>query len=99
MTQTTISKLTDLQHFQASVLHEKYMFIYYDLWKKSQMPIPPEGNDPQGIGGQGKGEVLAYSSGFGVGELGNKNTKYRHNFESLVHNQHYTLEILGFHYM
>ena len=47
----------------------------------------------------GKGEFSAYSSGFGVGESGNKNTKYRHNFESLVHNQHYTLEILGFYYM
>ncbi len=47
----------------------------------------------------GKGEFSAYSSGFGVGELGNKNTKYRHNLESLVHNQHYTLEILGFHHM
>ena len=47
----------------------------------------------------GKGEFSAYSSGFGVRESGNKITKYRHSFESLVHNQHYTLEILGFHYM
>ena len=47
----------------------------------------------------GKGEFSAYSSGFGVGELGNENTKYRHSFQSLVNNQHYTLEILGFYYM
>ena len=47
----------------------------------------------------GEREFLAYSWGFGVGESGNKNTQCRHSFESVVHNQHYALETLGFHYM
>ena len=71
------------------------------------MPIPLQEMIPGESGDRGmvnchspgKGEFSAYSSGFGSGNRGNKNTKYRHSFESLVHNHHYTLEILGFHYM
>jgi hypothetical protein len=67
----------------------------------------PTGNDPRGIGGSGNGKlpypgergIFSLFLGFRVGESGNKNTKYRHSFESLVHNHHYTLEILGFHFM
>ena len=67
----------------------------------------PTGNDPRGIGGLGNSKlpypgergIFYLFLGFRVGESGNKNTKYRHSFESLVHNHHYTLEILGFHYM
>ena len=52
----------------------------------------PTGYDPWGIGPIP-----------GVSGLWNGGTKipsmYRHSFEYLVHNQYFTLEFLGFHYM
>ena len=78
-----------------------YILLYIGMPIPLQEMIPGESGDRGMVNchSPGKGEFSAYSSGFGSGNRGNKNTKYRHSFESLVHNQHYTLEILGFHYM
>ena len=61
------------------------------------MPIPLQEMilGESGDRGMANFQPIPWVSGFG--ESGDKNTKYRYSFESLVHNQHYTLEILCFH--